>query len=313
MLAVVVFLASVSSARAQQPVVVSSDFFVNNSGISIHVHEKVGAQPRKVPVLLIHGTWGNAQTWDFPARSVMDYLAVRGYDVYALDLRGEGSSGPLPVDYSKIDILNRVTDAAAVAKYILTYTGRAPIVVGWSQGGVIAGILAANPATAPLVAGVGLFSVAPAGFTVPPQFGQLLLQILLSNPPSVQLTEVEINSIVFGIDPITGKPTMSQDAENTFYSISAPDIDSTTAIVEAVSPPFFAAVLPWGNITVPALIVDGALDPLVGADLAQQLFGALTGTTNKQLIVFPRNSHAWFLEDNHDATVRVFDQFLSQF
>jgi pimeloyl-ACP methyl ester carboxylesterase len=71
--------------------------------------------------------------------------------------------------------------------------------------------------------------------------------------------------------------------------------------------------LPWGNITAPALVVDGALDPLVGEDLAEQLFDVLTGTTNKQLIVFPRNSHAWFLEDDFNATQRVFDRFLSQF
>jgi alpha-beta hydrolase superfamily lysophospholipase len=70
--------------------------------------------------------------------------------------------------------------------------------------------------------------------------------------------------------------------------------------------------LPWGNITVPALVVDGALDLLVGEDLANTLFESL-GSTNKQLIVFPRNSHGWFLEDNHHATMRVFDHFLSQF
>jgi alpha-beta hydrolase superfamily lysophospholipase len=70
--------------------------------------------------------------------------------------------------------------------------------------------------------------------------------------------------------------------------------------------------LPWGNITVPALVVDGALDLLVGEDLAETLFESL-GSTNKRLIVFPRNSHGWFLEDNHDATMRVFNHFLSQF
>ena len=312
-LAVAAFLTSVPAARAQQTVVQSTDFYVTTSGVSIHVHRKVGAQPTKVPVLLIHGSWGNAQTWDFPGRSVMDYLAVRGYDVYTLDLRGEGSSGPFPRDYSQIDIVNRARDAAAVAGYIFSNTAQAPVVIGWSQGGVIAGILASNPSTAPLVAGLGLFSVAPAGFTVPAQFVPLLPQLLAG--PSVFLTEPEINALVFGTDPITGKPTMSTAAEDTFYALSASDTDSTLAIEESASPLFFAAALPsgWGQIRVPTLVVDGALDPLVGADLAQQLFDELTGTTNKQLIVFPRNSHAWFLEDNHDATARVFDHFLSQF
>ena len=63
---------------------------------------------------------------------------------------------------------------------------------------------------------------------------------------------------------------------------------------------------------VPALVVDGALDPLVGVDRAQALFNAL-GSTNKQLVIFPRNSHGWFLEDNHDANLRVVDRFLTQF
>ena len=73
-----------------------------------------------------------------------------------------------------------------------------------------------------------------------------------------------------------------------------------------------AQAVPWGNITVPALVVDGALDLLVGEDLASTVFNSL-GSTNKQLIIFPRNAHGWFLEDNHDATDRVFDRFLSSF
>jgi pimeloyl-ACP methyl ester carboxylesterase len=321
-LALAVFVGSISPAHAQdpvpcvpqpepqQPVIQCSDFHITSDSYFIHVRRKVGAQPSKVPVLLIHGSWGNALTWDFPGRSVMDNLAVRGYDVYAMDLRGEGDSKPLagPVDYSQIDLLNRKADAAAVAIYIKTSTGRLPVVIGWSQGGVVAGMLAVASSsslpTPPLVAGVGLFSVAPAGFTVPPQFIPLLPQLLAG--PSVFLMENEVNGLVFG-------PLMSVDAENTFYALSAPDTDSTLAIEEAASQAFFSYFLRWNLITVPALVVDGALDPLVGEDLSVQLFGALTGTTNKRMMIYPRNSHGWFLEDNHDETVRVFDQFLSQF
>ena len=58
--------------------------------------------------------------------------------------------------------------------------------------------------------------------------------------------------------------------------------------------------------------MDGALDPLVGTDHAQVLFDEL-GSAKKQLIVFPRNSHGWFLENNFAATQRVLDRFLAQF
>ena len=114
----------------------SSDFFVTTAdNASIHVHRKTGEHPHKVPVLLIHGTWCDGRIWDFPGRSVMDYLARRGYDVYSLDLRGMGSSDH-PANYFTIDIVSRVQDAVAVASYIVANTGRAPVVVGWSQGGL---------------------------------------------------------------------------------------------------------------------------------------------------------------------------------
>ena len=117
-LALAMFVMSILPARAQQSVVQLPDIYVTSDNYSIHVSHKAGAQPSKVPVLLIHGSWGNAQTWDFPGRSVMDYLAVRGYDVYALDLRGMGKSIPRPTgpaDYFPIDILGRMRDASAVA------------------------------------------------------------------------------------------------------------------------------------------------------------------------------------------------------
>ncbi len=309
-LAPAIFVMSTLPAVAQQAAVQSSDFkVVTADGVSIHVHRKVGPAPNKVPVLLIHGTWGDGRTWDFPDRSVMDHLAVRGYDVYALDLRGMGTSDH-PASYFTIDILSRVNDAAAVATYIVTTTGRAPVVMGWSQGGVITGLLAASAPQ--LVAGVGFFSVAEDGFFVPPPFVPLLQSIVASGVDRFLPTPDEIYAVAFGFDPITGQPTMSADAFLTFVSIS--EADSVQAVGEEISPLFFnAALVPaWPTIHTPALVVDGALDPLVGVDRAQALFNAL-GSTNKQLVIFPRNSHSWFLEDNHNANLRVVDQFLSQF
>jgi pimeloyl-ACP methyl ester carboxylesterase len=286
-LTLAMFVMSTLPARAQQPVIQSSDFHVvTGDGVSIHVHRKVGAAPKKVPVLLIHGTWGDGRTWDFPDRSVMDYLAVRGYDVYALDLRGMGSSDhPVsPANYFTIDILNRVNDAAAVATYIVASAGRAPVVMGWSQGGVITGLLAASAPQ--LVAGVGFFSVPQDGFFVPPPFVPLLQSIQASGVDSFLPTPDQIYAIAFGFDPITGKPTISADAFLTFFSLSEPD--SVRAVGEEISPLFFDATLvpAWPTIHVPALVVDGALDVLVGTDRAQALFSAL-GSTNKQLVYFP--------------------------
>ena len=321
-------LISILPAHAQQSVVQLLDIYVPSDNYSIHVRHKVGAQPGKVPVLLVHGSWVNSQTWDFPGRSVMDYLAVRGYDVYALDLRGMGGSTPtpaIPADYLPIDIPGRVRDVAAVAGYIRDHTGRVPVVIGWSQGGLITVLLAASDPQHQLAAGVGLLSTAPGGFVIPANLFGDVPRILFSQfPEAVTPTQSEIDEIIFGTDPITGKSTIAPDALATFSSPPFLQPDSSIAIVQEteICPAFLGAVpgltvcpaqaVPWGNITAPALVVDGALDLLVGEDLASTLFESL-GSKNKQLIVFPRNSHGWFLEDNHDATMRVFDHFLAQF
>ena len=232
----------------------------------------------------------------------MDYLAVNGYDSYALDLRGMGSSDH-PANYFTIDVLNRVQDAEAVATYIVAHTGRAPVVAGWSQGGVIAGLLAASAPQ--LVAGVGFFSVPADGIFVPPPFVPLLQNVVASGVDRYVPTPDVLFAIVFAIDPVTGQPTISTDAFATFVSISQPD--SVRALLEIVSPDFFAAALlpAWPKIQVPALVVDGALDPVVGQHRAQALFDAL-GSKQKQIIILPRNGHGWFLEDS-------FATFLSKF
>lgn len=326
--ALAAFLLGTLPAQAQEPVVQSSDFFVNTSDdISIHVHRKIGANPAKVPVLLIHGTWCDGRVWDFPGRSVMDYLAVRGYDVYALDMRGMGQS-VYSGSYSTIFLESRLNDAIAVAGYIFSNTNRSPVVIGWSQGGIITGMLASYAAAhAPqLVAGVGLFSVGNGPFVTPREFqkpiNDLVSASFANNSFEFALTPVDgltssemYFAAVFGTDPITGQPTISTDAFGTFLTFTEPDA-VFAVLEEAGAIPFFGAspLAPaWGSIQVPALVVDGALDLLtLNGDNAQSLYDAL-GSGRKQLMVLPRNGHAWFLEDNYAATRRVLDRFLSQF
>jgi pimeloyl-ACP methyl ester carboxylesterase len=313
------FVICVLPARSQAAIH-SSDFYVTTSdGISIHVHEKVEASvirrgedgPGTIPVLLIHGWGGNGQTWDFPGRSVMDHLAAEGYDVYALDLRGVGLS-VYSGSYFKIDLLSRLNDAVAAANYIKQTTGRRPVVLGWSQGGVITGLLAASAPK--LVAGVGFLSVAEDGFSIPANLASQLPAIIASGIDRLVLPPLALFELYFGIDPVTGQPTISSDAFNTFALPPFSQEDSLNAVLEAASPVFFNAyVVPaWRKIRVPALVADGYLDPLAGEPASQQLFNALQ-SENKQMVVFPRNSHGWFLEDNHDVTIGVVDRFLSQF
>lgn len=308
--AVVAALLGFAVATQAEEQIVSSDFFVTTAdGTGIHVHRKAGAHPTKVPVLLVHGTWGDGRIWDFPGRSVMDYLASRGYDVYALDMRGMGLSDH-PANYGTIHLASRVQDVAAVAGYIAATRERAPVVIGWSQGAVITGLFAAS--APPLVSGVGLLSAPGDGFFVPPSMLPLLASVVASGVDRYLPAPEIIYAIAFGFDPVTGNPTISPDVFASFVLQCEPD--SMQALLELLSPDYFnAAVAPaWHAISAPALVVDGGQDAFVGESRAQALFNAL-GSQRKQLIILPRNAHTWFLEDNYNSTMRTFDRFLSQF
>ena len=302
-------LFAVSPAVAQQPALQTDHFWVTiDDHVSIHVMRKYMDGGKKVPVLLVHALFGNAQTWDFPGRSVMDYLALRGYDVYALDLRGMGQSYR-PTNYFTIGVLDRVHDVAVVAGHILETTGRKPVIAGWSLGGFLTGLVAAHMPD--LVGGVGLFGVPGESFYLPPELISLIKDVIASGADRYLPSPVVLFAIAFGLDPITGKPTISDEAFQTH--VSSGEADSVRVVLEGLSQEFVQAVISaWPMIDVPALVVDGALDILVGAERAQALFDAL-GSERKQLFILPRNHHGWFLEDNSEANLRVFDRFLSNF
>jgi pimeloyl-ACP methyl ester carboxylesterase len=312
-------------AAAASSTIQSDEFIVETSDhVSIHVSEKVrSGGTKKVPILLVHALWNNSRSWDFPGRSVMNYLATNGYDVYALDLRGMGESEH-PLDYNTIGLLDRVKDLEAVASYIKNTpkntTHRPPVVLGTSEGGALTGVLAASRKD--LVSGVGLFSVPGNEFFVPPKFQERAVQVIesgadryhpLDDVEAGLLSREDVYALDFGFDPVTGRPTMSNAAYETYSSLT--EADGVRATLELVSPEFYhATVTPsWSQIEVPALVVDGAQDLLVGEERARALYDAL-GSKNKELIIFKRNAHAWFVEDNYKATQsRAFDEFLEQF
>jgi polyhydroxyalkanoate synthase subunit PhaC len=105
------------------------------------------------PVLLIHGYGQNRYAWHLPSRSMVNYLACAGYDVFNLDLRGHGRSAHLgakrplsPAEYVRDDVpqaveeILRITHAPAV------------FLVGHSLGGLISYASASHLGSA--VAGV---------------------------------------------------------------------------------------------------------------------------------------------------------------
>jgi hypothetical protein len=150
------------------------------------------------------------------------------------------------------------------------------------------------------------------GLYVPSDLLALLQSIIASGVDRVAIPPEIAYLLGFGYDPVTGSPTISQDAFGIFATMLEPD--SVRVLVQESTAEFFNSVMvpAFPTIRLPALVVDGALDFEIGETRARALYDAI-GSEQKQIIIFPRNAHFWFLEDNFQATMRAFDSFLARF
>jgi pimeloyl-ACP methyl ester carboxylesterase len=86
------------------------------------------------PIILVHGSVNAASVWTF----WQQMLADAGWASYALDLRGHGRSAPC--DLSHTSMHDYATDVRALAVQFK----RAPVIMGWSMGGLVAMMTAAD-------------------------------------------------------------------------------------------------------------------------------------------------------------------------
>jgi pimeloyl-ACP methyl ester carboxylesterase len=90
--------------------------------------QRPASPSRKPPVLLIHGMFGGAWYWE----GYQAFLASRGYESHAINLRGHHGSRPV-ADIGKVPLNAYVADSLEVARAL-----RQPIVIGHSMGGLLA-------------------------------------------------------------------------------------------------------------------------------------------------------------------------------
>ena len=111
---------------------------LRRAGLTLRgVLQKPGAG--KYPlVLLLHGFCSSME--DILLRQLSDGLIAAGFATLRFDFNGHGRSDGL---FSEMNVMNEVEDAAAFLRYVLSREDVASVsVVGHSQGGVVAGMLA---------------------------------------------------------------------------------------------------------------------------------------------------------------------------
>jgi len=90
------------------------------------------------PVLLIHGYGQNRYAWHLPSRSLSNFLARAGFDVYNLDLRGHGRSRHLGAKRPShvADFVRE--DIPAAVEEVQRHASKRPVfLVGHSLGGLV--------------------------------------------------------------------------------------------------------------------------------------------------------------------------------
>ncbi len=271
---------------------------VSLDGHPIAVWEKRAAHPRR-SLLLVHGrTWSSIPDFDLhvPGEnlSVMDALVARGYDVYAIDLRGYGAT---PRDSSGwLKPSRAAEDVYAVLEWIhhQSTIKERPALIGWSRGSMVAQLVAETHPDA--ISALVLFA-RPLRDTL---YGR---DADLTTPPRAPNTAAAAAS-----DFITPG------------SISLRAIDAYVRQALASDPVY----VDWRNlddfnnldaarVTVPTLLMIGQFDPFYARrPIAQAELFVRLGTADKEWVVLAGGDHAALLERTAPRFVEAIASFLER-
>jgi len=322
---------------AQAPKIVTETIMVpaRDPGIQLHVRNKRPDGVSKFGVdrivLFVHGATYNAESgFDVPLGGVswMDYLAQRGWDVYAMDVRGYGrSTRPPEMNQPPAEnppIVNTdvaVRDVGAVVDHILARRGVSKInLVGWSWGTTIMGGYAAqNGAKVErlvLYAPLWLLKASP-----PPPIGG-------TGPLGAYRTvtkEVTRQRLARGLTPEKAKELMSDEAFDMWWAAAVgsdpvgaaqtpPVVRAPNGILEDLRKYWIAGTPSYdpGQITVPTLVILAEWDADTPPYMAQAVFAGLKDAPVKRMVVIGEGTHGVSLEKNRMQLFREVQLFLEE-
>jgi pimeloyl-ACP methyl ester carboxylesterase len=333
MIAMVLTFSSTVSAYAQDTKVVGEDISVSYSnGVEIFVRNKrpSGVQTFKNDriAIMIHGaTFPGSSTFDLPVadKSWMDYMAERGFDVYALDLPGYGrSTRPAAMDLppDQNPPFMRGTEAVkaigAVVDHVLKRRGVEKVsLIGHSWGATLSATYAtenqAKVERLALYAPIWLRTTA-SPTQVPGKLGAYRVVSReqtqarwLSGVPE----EKKASLVPAGWFDMWANATFATDPKGEGKTLRAPN----GVVLDNLE--YFGATPPkayWEptKITSPVLLVLGEWDRDAPPYMAQALYPLLTNAAWKRHVVLSEGTHFMVMEKNRILLIRTVQQFLEE-
>jgi pimeloyl-ACP methyl ester carboxylesterase len=278
-------------------------------------------------VIMMHGATYPGTSFDLAVggKSWMDYMAARGFDVYALDLPGYGRStrpASMDVPADQNAPLMRTDESAkalgAVVDHVLKRRGVDKVnLVGWSWGTTItAAYTADNPAK---VERLALY--APVWLRTTPSLVQIQGKVgayrVVSRDQALGrwLTGVpedkKATLIPAGWFDMWADATFATDPKGEGRTLRAPNgvVQDGLDYWGATPPKAF-----WdpAKIKAPVLLVLGEWDRDTPSYMAQDLYPLLVNAAWKRHVVLSEGTHTILLERNRMLLIRTVQQFLEE-
>jgi pimeloyl-ACP methyl ester carboxylesterase len=334
-LLIMAVLAWIPPAFGQPPAVVAETFWVaaRDPGVTLHVREKrpegvASFGPERI-VLFVHGaTYPSETGFDLALDSMswMDFVAQRGWDVYATDIRGYGrSTRPPEMDRPPgqgAPIVNTgvaVRDVGAVVDWIRSRRGVPRIsLVGWSWGTTITGAYTAENPSA--VERLVLYAPLWLLKDPPPIGGEGPLgtyrtvtrdaarQRGIRGIPPARVQEISPDAAF----EVWWARTLATDPVGAAQD--PPVLRAPNGVIEDLRNYWMAGRPRYdpGKITVPTLLILAEWDMDTPLYMAQALFERLTAAPRKRLVVIGEGTHAIALEKNRGQLFREVQLFLEE-
>ena len=274
-----------------------SKHLVTSSGHQLALWEKGPPQP-KGAIVLVHGrTWSSLPDFDLQVpgekRSLMDALVIKGYAVYALDLRGYGATAR---DASGWNSPNQAADDLAEAlRWIMKSSGISgkPVVFGWSNGATVAHLAAQK--TPELMSSLILF-----GYWKDPD------SLVTSGPDTVTPLRAKTTAVAAASDFI--RPEAISKKAIDVYVAAAIKTDSIRSDWRRLEE--YNALSP-AKLKVPTLLITGEFDPLAPAKSQEKFFKRLAAT-DKRWVTIKGGDHAALIEDMQPEFVATMVSFIER-
>jgi pimeloyl-ACP methyl ester carboxylesterase len=319
-------------AQADSAKVASEDIYVpHGDSVKIFVRNK---RPEGVAsfgadriVIMMHGATYPGTSFDLPVagKSWMEYMAERGFDVYALDLPGYGrSTRPASMDVPAeqnapfMGTADAVRALSSVVDHVLKRRSVASLnLVGWSWGTTITAAYTADNG-----AKVGRLALyAPVWSRTTPSLvqvqGKLGAYRTVSRDAALDrwLTGVpedkKATLIPAGWFDMWADATFATDPAGGGKTLRAPNgVVQDGLDYWGASPP--KAFYDPAKISAPVLLVLGEWDRDTPLYMAQALYPLLTNAAWKRHAVLSEGTHTILLEKNRMLLLRTVQQFLEE-